>query len=127
MPRRAFLIALSVYALGTTLGCGQTTLREEVDHLAKLLDWRAGFVVAEIGAGEGEMTVLAASKYVGAAGRKLYTTELDPKRLAHLEELAAKQKNIIAVRAAEAETNLPPECCHSIFMRLPLHTFLATI
>jgi predicted methyltransferase len=38
-----------------------------------------------------------------------------------LEELAAKEKNIIALRAAETETNLPRECCDSIFMRLVYH------
>jgi predicted methyltransferase len=76
--------------------------------------------VADIGAGEGEMTQLAASKYVGPVG-KVYSTELDPKRLAHLEELAAKHTNIIAAKAAETETNLPLECCDSIFMRLVYH------
>jgi predicted methyltransferase len=77
-------------------------------------------VVADIGAGEGEMTQLAASKYVGATG-EVYTSELDPKRLAHLEKFAAKDNRIIAVKAAETGTNLPPECCDSIFMRLVYH------
>ena len=75
--------------------------------------------MAEIGAGKGEIT-LAAAKRVGAAGR-VYTTELDAKKLAHLEELAAKEKNITALQAGEAQTNLPPECCDSIFMRLVYH------
>ena len=75
--------------------------------------------MADIGAGKGQMT-LAAAKRVGATGR-VYTTELDAKKLAHLEELAAKEKNITALRAGETQTNLPPECCDSIFMRLVYH------
>ena len=95
------------------------THEEEAARLATLLSWKPGSVVAEIGAGEGQMT-LAAARRVGAAGR-VYTTELDAKKLAHLEELAAKEKNIITLTAAETGTNLPPECCDSIFMRLVYH------
>lgn len=35
--------------------------------------------------------------------------------------MAARQKNITAVQAAEAGTNLTPACCDSIFMRLVYH------
>jgi ubiquinone/menaquinone biosynthesis C-methylase UbiE len=88
-----------------------------------LLNWRPGSVVAEIGAGDGGLT-LAAAERVGPTGR-VYTTELDPEKLAKLESLAAAQKahNIIAVKAGEAETNLPRECCDSIFMRRVYHHF----
>ena len=91
----------------------------EADRLATLLEWHPGSVVAEIGAGNGKLTV-AASQRVGPAG-KVYTTELDLKALAHLQELAASNGNIIAVKAAEADTSLPPACCDSIFMRLVYH------
>ena len=60
---------------------------------------------------------LAAANRVG----RVYTTELDPKMLANLERVAAREKNVIALKAAEAETNLPPECCDSIFMRFVYH------
>jgi len=75
--------------------------------------------VADMGAGGGELT-LAAAKRVGTSGR-VYTTELDAKKLTHLEELAGKENNITALQAGEAQTNLPPECCDSIFMRLVYH------
>ena len=88
----------------------------EADRLAVLLKWRTGSVAAEIGAGDGRITVAAADR-VGVGGR-VCATELDVKKLTHLEEIAGKHKNISAVRAAEAETNLPPECCDSIFMPL---------
>jgi predicted methyltransferase len=122
MRRRSLIIALalSVSLGGTAAPSGaQDTHQEEADRLAALLNWQPGSVVGEIGAGEGELT-LAAARRIGATGR-VYTTELDPKKLAHLEELAREEKNITALKAGEAETNLPHECCDSIFMRLVYH------
>ena len=75
--------------------------------------------MADVGAGRGELTELAAQK-VGPSG-KVYTTELDTDLLAHLQELAEKEKTIVAVKAAEADTSLPEACCDSIFMRLVYH------
>lgn len=119
MCRRSFIIALVLSAFTLVPGVAQDTYQEEADRLATLLNWWPGSVVAEIGAGEGQMT-LAAAKRVGTAGR-VYTTELDTKKLARLEKLAGEEKNITAVKAAVAETNLPPVCCDSIFMRLVYH------
>jgi ubiquinone/menaquinone biosynthesis C-methylase UbiE len=100
---------------------GQAQDWKDADKLATLLNWKPGSIVAEIGAGEGGLT-LAAAERVGPTGR-VYTTELDPKELAKLESLAAGQKahNIIVVKAGEAETNLPRECCDSMFMRDVYH------
>jgi ubiquinone/menaquinone biosynthesis C-methylase UbiE len=119
MRRRSFIVAL-VFSAFIVASCrAQDTYQEEAARLAPLLNWQQGSVVAEIGGGEGQKTLAAATR-VGTAGR-VYTTELDPKKMAHLEELAAKGKNITAIPAGEAETNLPPECCDSIFMRLVYH------
>lgn len=123
MRRRSFLI-LGVLALGALLVapfCGQDTLQQEADRLAVLLEWHEGSVVAEIGAGDGKLT-LAASQRVGASG-KVYTNELDPKELAHLKELAKSATNIVVVQGDAASTNLPAECCDSIYMRLVYHHF----
>jgi len=38
-----------------------------------------------------------------------------------LQQLAETEKNIVPVKVAESETNLPPACCDSIFMRLVYH------
>jgi predicted methyltransferase len=119
MWRRSFGVALVLATLTLAPCLAQDNYQQEADRLAVLLNWQAAGVVAEIGAGEGQLTV-AAAKQVGAAGR-VYTTELDTKKLAHLEELAGKQKNITAIKAAETETSLPTECCDSIFMRLVYH------
>jgi predicted methyltransferase len=120
LQRRSFIIALVLSAFIVALGCGEeNTYQEEADRLALLLNWHPGSVVADIGAGDGQIT-LAAAQHVGTAGR-VYTTELDTKKLAHLQELAAKEKNITALQAGETQTNLPPECCDSIYMRLVYH------
>ena len=121
--RRHVVLALTLGALALAGCLGQPQNWKDADKLATLLNWKAGSVVAEIGAGDGGLT-LAAAERVGPTGR-VYTTELDPKKVAKLESLAAAQKahNIIAVKAGEAETNLPHECCDSIFMRRVYHHF----
>ena len=119
MLRRSFIVAVALCALGVAPCRGQDTLQQEADRLATLLNWHPGTMVAEIGAGNGKLT-LAAAHRVGPSG-KVYSTELDATALAHLEELAAKERNITAVKAAETDTNLPPGCCDSIFMRLVYH------
>jgi ubiquinone/menaquinone biosynthesis C-methylase UbiE len=116
MRRRSLAIVSVGLALALSLCRAEDTHQEEADRLAVLLNWQPGSTVADIGAGEGQMT-LAAAKRVG----RVYTTELDAKMLAHLEQIAAKEKNVIALRAAEAETNLPAACCDSIFMRFVYH------
>jgi predicted methyltransferase len=123
MRSRHLVLTLLFAALGFTACHGQAQDQKEAGKLANLLDWKPGSVVAEIGAGNGSLT-LAASQRVGPTGR-VYTTELDPKKLATLESLAAAQKthNIIVVKAGKAQTNLPPECCDSIFMRRVYHHF----
>ena len=118
LRRCSFIITLVVSALCVAPGRAQD-YQQDADRLAPLLNWQQGNVVADIGAGKGEMT-LAAAKRVGAAGR-VYATELDDQKLAHLKELAAKQKNITALRGSDTQTNLPPECCDSLFMRLVYH------
>jgi SAM-dependent methyltransferase len=98
---------------------GQGAYQQEGDRLGILLNWKSGSVVAEIGAGSGQITLAAAAR-VGASGR-VYSTELDAKKLAQLQKIAEEHKNITAVKGAEAETNLPSDCCDSIWMRLVYH------
>jgi len=121
--RRHVVLALLLGALVLAACHGQAQDWKDAEKLATLLNWEPGSIVAEIGAGDGGLT-LAAAERVGPTGR-VYTTELDPKKLAALETLAAKQKvqNITVVKAGEAATNLPRECCDSIFMRGVYHHF----
>lgn len=119
MLRRVAILILTLCAFSALPVQAQHTFQQEADHLATLLEWHAGSVVADIGAGKGQLTVAAAER-VGPSGN-VYTTELDPQALAGLKELAKQHANITAAAAAEADTNLPPACCDSIFMRLVYH------
>ena len=119
MRRWSSIIALVLFGFIAARCRAQDSYQTEADRLAVLLDWHSGSVVGEIGAGHGQMT-FAAARVVGPTGR-VYTTELDPKLLAQLEELAQTSKNITAVKAGEAETNLPEASCDSIFLRLVYH------
>jgi ubiquinone/menaquinone biosynthesis C-methylase UbiE len=94
---------------------------EEVARLAKLMGWKAGIFVADIGAGDGKYT-FAAAEPVGTTGR-VYATEIDEKKLAELKDEVAKRKlvNVIVVKSKEADTNLPAGCCDAIFLRRVYH------
>src|SRR5579863_2621394 len=102
--RRLFIIiCLAVFSLIiATSWAEENTYQQECDRLAAELNWHEGSLVADVGAGRGELTLLA-SQRVGAEGR-VYTTELDPKKLELLEALAAKNKNITALQAGESLT-----------------------
>ena len=119
MRKRHFAITLIATILTFAACRGQETYQAEAERLAPLLKWQPGGVVADVGAGDGEMT-LAAAERVGPTGR-VFTTEIDDQKLAHLEEIAAQHKNITAVKAAANATNLPPACCDSIVMRRVYH------
>ncbi len=93
----------------------------EIGRLAELMGWKAGTVVADIGAGDGAYA-FAAVERVGAAGR-VYATEIDAKKLAELRDEVAKRKlaNVVVVESKEAETNLPAGCCDAIYLRRVYH------
>src|SRR5690349_12788978 len=120
-----------IYALGAVLVGGgafvawyaRDTNPAEAARLAEILDWKPGRVIAEIGAGEGQMTVAAAGR-VGPSGR-VFSTELNPKRLADIPKAAARRHlaNITVIQAGEANSNLPAGCCDAVFMRDVYHHF----
>jgi len=93
----------------------------EIGRLAELMVWKAGAVVADMGAGDGKYA-LATVERGGAAG-KVFATEIDAKKLAELRDEVAKRKlaNVVVVESKEAETNLPAECCDAIFLRHVYH------
>lgn len=119
MLRRSLIIVLVLCAFGAPAIRAQDTWQKEADQLAAMLKWHRGSVVAEVGAGNGKLTVAVAER-VGPSG-KVYTTEINAKALAHLEELASTHKDITVIRGGEAKTDLPAACFDSIFMRFVYH------
>src|SRR5438309_894029 len=94
---------------------------DEMKRLAALMDWKPGTVVADIGAGDGRFA-FAAAEIVGPSG-KVFATEIDTEKLAKLRSEVAKRHltNVVVLESKEADTNLPPECCDSIFLRRVYH------
>jgi SAM-dependent methyltransferase len=94
---------------------------QEILRLAELLQWKPGSIVADIGAGDGSYSFLAAEQ-VGPSGR-VYATEIDEEKLKSIRAQVAKRKleNVTVVEGAAGDTNLPRDCCDSIFLRHVYH------
>jgi ubiquinone/menaquinone biosynthesis C-methylase UbiE len=95
--------------------------RQEITRLAELTQWKAGTIVADVGAGDGTYSFVAAQK-VGPSGR-VYTTEIDKEKLKNLRAEATKRKleNITIVEGTADDTKLPSNCCDTIFLRRVYH------
>lgn len=97
----------------------------EIQRLAQVMNWKAGQVIADVGAGEGE-SGFAAAAAVGETG-KVYLTELDQDKLAALKKDVGRRKlkNVVILAAAEKETKLPDNCCDAIILRRVYHHLTA--
>ena len=93
----------------------------EIERLSDLLDIRPGDTVADVGAGDGWLSVEVAA-VVGEAGH-VFATELSARRRDDIREsvAAAGLENVTVVEAGELETNLAPGCCDAIFLRRVYH------
>jgi SAM-dependent methyltransferase len=93
----------------------------EIDHLVQILQLKPGSVVADVGAGSGEVSI-AIARRVGPQG-KVYSTEINPKLIDKIRELADKEntRNVIPITGKEHDSELPPDCCDAIFLRQVYH------
>src|ERR1700747_1879354 len=64
--------------------------RQEITRLAELTQWKTGAIVADVGAGDGTYSFVAARK-VGPSGR-VYATEIDKGKLKILRSEVTKRK-----------------------------------
>ena len=94
---------------------------DEIPKLAAVMEWKAGTVVADIGAGGGSYA-FAAAEHVGATG-KVFATEIDDEKIKALKAEIAKRglQNVMVIESGEAETNLPVACCDAIYLRRVYH------
>ncbi len=107
------LILLLIFARGED--------ETEVERLARVLDLQPGDSVADIGAGDGWLSIEIAA-LVSESGH-VFATELAPDRRDAIRAAvaAAGLGNVTVVEAGEHETNLAPVCCDAIFMRRVYH------
>ena len=122
MNKRCQFLSAMTLAL---LLCLAAASSQEIARLRRVMDWKAGQTIADVGAGEGEIG-FAAAAVVGQTG-KVYVTELDEDKRKALQEQVEKRglKNVIVVQAAEKQTNLPDACCDGIVLRRVYHHFTA--
>jgi ubiquinone/menaquinone biosynthesis C-methylase UbiE len=116
--QRALLACVVLLVAGAA--CAES-LKAEADRVAELLALHPGAVVAEIGAGDGEMAVALAER-VTASGR-VYATELAAEKLPRIAAAArqAGRSNVVVVQAGVSTTGLPDACCDAVLMRYVDH------
>ena len=115
----AFILLWSPRDVALGINGGQE--RQEIARLAELTHWKAATIVADVGAGDGTYSFMAAQK-VGPSGR-VYATEIDSEKLQQLRTGVTKRKvgNIIVVEGTADDTRLPSSCCDTIFLRHVYH------
>jgi SAM-dependent methyltransferase len=106
---------------GSWTGFGFRADGPEMQRLRHVLPLEAGKVVADIGAGKGELTV-ALAREVWSNGR-VFSTEIDATRLERLRVMVGQGKldNVTVLEARSHETGLPPNCCDAIVVRRVYH------
>ena len=100
------------------------TAEHEVPLLVDVLKVKPGMTVADIGSGNGAMTVVLA-KWIGPSGH-VFATDIGATQLKTIQAAVdeAGLKNVTVIEGAAAATNLPPSCCDAIFMRDVYHHIL---
>lgn len=124
---RASAIAITSLLAALCGGCenwsgfGFRANGRELPRLSQALALKAGMVVADVGAGKGELTLALAGE-VGPGGG-VFSTEIDPARLARLRETVARGSlgHVAVVEARSDDTGLPPGCCDAIVLRRVYH------
>jgi len=124
MPRRKIIFS-GVLLFAVFVSICFAISESEIQRLARVMNWKAGQVIADVGAGEGEIGFAAAAA-VGETG-KVYLTELDEEKIVALGKDASRLKlnNVVIVAGAEKDTKLPDNCCNAIVLRRVYHHFTA--
>jgi ubiquinone/menaquinone biosynthesis C-methylase UbiE len=119
--------ALALLASALISGCnswpggGFKASGPEMPRLKQALALTTGTVVADVGAGRGQLT-LALAAAVGSTGH-VFSSEIDPTRLQALREAVAEARlsNVTVVEAKISESGLPAGCCDAIVLRRVYH------
>ena len=117
----AFVLALMCAGCGNWGGFGFRADGPEMPRLRQVLALKQGMVVADVGAGKGELT-LTIAREVGSTGH-VFSTETDAARLRLLGDAIGSVgfDNVTVVQAQSTDTGLPPSCCDAIVLRRVYH------
>jgi SAM-dependent methyltransferase len=122
----SLLVILVLFVVVTASGwCWQRSARNsgEKDRIAEILDLQAGFVVADVGGGNGEWTLDLAAR-VGEQGH-VFSTEVDQRQLRRIRDAVedAGLSHVTVIEGAESESGLDEGCCDAILLRHVYHHF----
>jgi ubiquinone/menaquinone biosynthesis C-methylase UbiE len=117
----ALLASVLISGCNNWPGGGFHASGPEMPQLKQALALRTGLVVADVGAGKGQLTVALAAA-VGSAGH-VFSSDIDPARLQSLREALAQARlnNVTIVEAKISESGLPAGCCDAIVLRRVYH------
>jgi ubiquinone/menaquinone biosynthesis C-methylase UbiE len=117
----ALLASVLISGCNSWPGGGFNANGPEMPRLKQALALRTGIVVADVGAGKGQLT-LALAIAVGSAGH-VFSSEIDLTRLRALREAVAEARlgNVTVVEAKISESGLPAGCCDAIVLRRVYH------
>jgi ubiquinone/menaquinone biosynthesis C-methylase UbiE len=98
-------------------------LQSDASSVIEALALTSGSTVADIGAAEGQLSLILA-RHVGPQGR-VYATDLNRDRLDGIRRAADTEKltNVSVVEGHETRTNLPAACCDGLVVRFVYHHF----
>jgi len=118
--RTVVAIALSALCAGcgNWSGFGFRAEGREMPQIREVLALDKRRVVADVGAGKGELTFALAKE-----AAHVYATEIDAQRLRRLRESVADGglENVTVIEAHGSKSGLPPECCDAIVLRRVYH------
>jgi protein-L-isoaspartate O-methyltransferase len=112
-----------ILAAALTAAAAVSVGTDEGRLMAEALALAPGMRVADVGAGDGEYTVMLARE-VGEGGH-VWATEVDTEALEKTRRRVAEagHGNVTTVVGDQRETGLPAGCCDAIFLRLVYHHF----
>ena len=126
LRRRAATALITAVLASWALHSRAQEIRADANRLVGVANITAGMSVADVGAGEGELTVVMA-RHVGRTGR-VFATDVDKERLADIRRAVnrAGLKNVEILEAADDDSRLPEGSCDVIILRHVYHHISAS-
>ena len=117
----ALLVAALLCGCNNWTGFGFNASGPEMPRIKEALALRAGMVVADVGAGKGQLT-RALAEIVGPGGH-VFSTDIDPDRVKAIRAMLAEANvgNVTVVQAQSRDSGLPAGCCDAIVLRRVYH------